>query len=337
MSALRLPDLPLRAGAALHDLGHWSPQWAGIHSPGVDEAEVRRYVQAQFLDEAERYARNYRWDAIWSRNVDIALEGRDVDAQGEWLILDVGSGAGNSVFALLARFARARVVASDLSLPLLRILRRVLHEEQPHDAARVATVQQNAEDLSFAEGSFDLVCGGSILHHLLEPAACLRECARVLKPGGFALFFEPFETGNQIVGLWLRQCLESHTLRPDHERLDAATVRFFEALLLDYRTRKDLQPGHHLLPHLDDKWMFTRGWFEQQATACGFRSVALRSLHPVEQRFCTHLDVLLRIGLGQGFDAQPPWVRATAEALDAQFSPAARAELLIEAAVVLEK
>jgi ubiquinone/menaquinone biosynthesis C-methylase UbiE len=49
----------------------------------------------------------------------------------------------------------------------------------------------NAEILEFPDQSFDLVFGSSILHHLnLDKAYA--EIERVLRPGGCALFIEPF-------------------------------------------------------------------------------------------------------------------------------------------------
>jgi SAM-dependent methyltransferase len=59
----------------------------------------------------------------------------------------------------------------------------------------------NAEALAFADGSFDLVCGSGILHHLDLPRA-YREVARVLKPGGRAVFLEPL--GHNPIINWYR-------------------------------------------------------------------------------------------------------------------------------------
>ncbi len=48
----------------------------------------------------------------------------------------------------------------------------------------------DAHAMPFADATFDLVVGRSILHHLDWPVA-LREVRRVLRPGGKALFVEP--------------------------------------------------------------------------------------------------------------------------------------------------
>lgn len=69
-------------------------------------------------------------------------------------------------------------------------------------------MQLNAEELIFESGEIDLVVGGAILHHLFDPSKTLKEAYKVLKPGGYAIFYEPFEAGNQIVKLIFERILE---------------------------------------------------------------------------------------------------------------------------------
>jgi ubiquinone/menaquinone biosynthesis C-methylase UbiE len=52
---------------------------------------------------------------------------------------------------------------------------------------------QPAEALEFPDGSFDLVVGVNVLHHL-DAAGAIREASRVLRPGGTAIFKEPLAT-----------------------------------------------------------------------------------------------------------------------------------------------
>jgi SAM-dependent methyltransferase len=53
-----------------------------------------------------------------------------------------------------------------------------------------ATVLASANDLPFADSTFDVVFGSGIIHHV-DVAKCARELHRVLKPGGHAVFREP--------------------------------------------------------------------------------------------------------------------------------------------------
>ncbi len=49
----------------------------------------------------------------------------------------------------------------------------------------------SATDLPLSDGSVDIVLSLELLEHVPEPAAVLREIARVLKPGGTAIFSVP--------------------------------------------------------------------------------------------------------------------------------------------------
>lgn len=48
----------------------------------------------------------------------------------------------------------------------------------------------NAEQLEFSDGTFDLIFGSGIIHHL-DVSRAYSELARVLRPGGSAVFVEP--------------------------------------------------------------------------------------------------------------------------------------------------
>ncbi len=63
-----------------------------------------------------------------------------------------------------------------------------LAEQNLRDAGlsdRVILAQEDAKSLSYVDGEFDAVISNSIVHHIPEPAACLAEMLRVLRPGGF--------------------------------------------------------------------------------------------------------------------------------------------------------
>ena len=87
--------------------------------------------------------------------------------------LDLGAGTGAATRALVAAGA-ARVVAVDAAVGMLA-----------HDAAqRPPAVAGDALALPFAVGAFDATVAAFSLNHLADPAAGLREAARVTRPGG---------------------------------------------------------------------------------------------------------------------------------------------------------
>jgi SAM-dependent methyltransferase len=98
----------------------------------------------------------------------------------------------------------------------------------------------DAEQLEFADDSFDLVYGSAIIHHL-DLARALREVARVLRPTGKAIFIEPMGH-NPIINLYRRltpkaRTPDEHPLRLDDLRLATSLfresdVRFYHLLSL---------------------------------------------------------------------------------------------------------
>jgi demethylmenaquinone methyltransferase/2-methoxy-6-polyprenyl-1,4-benzoquinol methylase len=96
-------------------------------------------------------------------------------------ILDVATGTGMVAFALAAR--GATVIGLDQSEAMLsRAQARLDHT--PRLADRLSFIQGEAEALPFTDGEFDALSFTYLLRYVDDPAATMRELARVLKPGG---------------------------------------------------------------------------------------------------------------------------------------------------------
>ena len=94
-------------------------------------------------------------------------------------ILDVGCGTGANL-EMLGKFGEASGV--DVSADALEFCRK----------RGLSQVKQGlAEDLPFAEESFDLVTALDVVEHLDDDVAGLKEMRRVLRKGGRALIFVP--------------------------------------------------------------------------------------------------------------------------------------------------
>ena len=65
------------------------------------------------------------------------------------------------------------------------------HPGTPHDASRI-DAYATSYAIPVAGGSFDSAISTAVLEHLEEPEQALRECHRVLKPGGTAIYSVPF-------------------------------------------------------------------------------------------------------------------------------------------------
>ncbi len=99
-------------------------------------------------------------------------------------VLDFGCGHGMAAVALARK--GADVVAFDVSPAYLEEARL----RADANGASIELVLANGERLPFADRSFDRIWGNAILHHL-DLGAAGNEIARILRPGGIAVFCEP--------------------------------------------------------------------------------------------------------------------------------------------------
>jgi ubiquinone/menaquinone biosynthesis C-methylase UbiE len=120
-----------------------------------------------------------RWDTMRSpehlSSFELALEGVSGSPSR---VLDLGTGTGAAAFAVALRFPEAQVTGADLSNEMLAEARRKTPDEL---ADRVRFEQADAARLPFGDGAFGLVT-------LANMIPFFDELARVLAPGGWALF-----------------------------------------------------------------------------------------------------------------------------------------------------
>jgi demethylmenaquinone methyltransferase/2-methoxy-6-polyprenyl-1,4-benzoquinol methylase len=114
-------------------------------------------------------------DPRWRRALVSAVDPRDGQR-----VLDVATGTGMVAAELLSR-ADCSVVGIDQSTEMLAGARARFDAA---DGARVELVEGQAEALPFADASFDALTFTYLLRYVDDPAATVRELARVLRPGG---------------------------------------------------------------------------------------------------------------------------------------------------------
>ena len=113
----------------------------------------------------------------WSRKVAVGfLAWLQEPAHMRWL--DVGCGTGALTQAILRVAQPASVLAIDASPAFVDFARALT----PEDRARYEV--GDAQSLSLAAGSVDVVVSGLMLHFVPEPDKALAEMARVVRPGG---------------------------------------------------------------------------------------------------------------------------------------------------------
>jgi demethylmenaquinone methyltransferase/2-methoxy-6-polyprenyl-1,4-benzoquinol methylase len=118
-------------------------------------------------------------DPRWRRALVSAL----APAPGE-RIVDVATGTGMVAAELLAR-ADCSVVGVDQSPQMLAAARaRFAALAQAEGRSRVELIEGEAEALPFGDESFDALTFTYLLRYVDDPAATMRELARVVRPGG---------------------------------------------------------------------------------------------------------------------------------------------------------
>lgn len=169
LSAEEIRDVNTR----YHDVAadHYDAKW-GIDFGDVGQAQVLAKVRKALAD---------RRSAGEPRRFERSLE--------------IGSGTGYFSLNLMLAGVIGKATCTDISPGMLA----TLSANAQRLGLEATTVATDAEALPFEDGSFDLVIGHAILHHIPDLAQAFREFARVLAPGGTVLFAgEPSRYGDRV-------------------------------------------------------------------------------------------------------------------------------------------
>jgi ubiquinone/menaquinone biosynthesis C-methylase UbiE len=224
----------LQANVRYHDLAadHYDAKW------GIDYGELGRSQVAGKVSKALGVAR---------------LDEHFRDG------LEIGAGTGYFGLNLLLSGAVGRLTATDVSPGMLRVLAGNARSRN----VEVRTRCCEASALPFGDGSFDLVFGHAVLHHLPDLERSFHEFRRVLRPGGAIAFCgEPSRYGDLIAALPERA---AHALAPAWRALVRAPAAE--------------RSGHHRVDEEDDLervvdiHAFTPATLAEGARAAGFTEV----------------------------------------------------------------
>lgn len=270
--------------APLVDLGSQDPLYRGIFSPEAELGVPKQGVSAQFLENAEVYHQKYNNPSSWCNIFNLIFKETGKPQVKKPKILDIGTGSGeNTIVPFLRMFDDCEIVGTDISPQLLAMLRRFVVREKLEK--RVSCVCTDAMKNFFKAGYFDIVIGGSILHHLLDPTSALRAAFRALKPGGTAIFVEPFE-GYGVLRSAFELILE-RVEAGEGPGVSPEALAFIRAMSRDFEARAGSDKSAPFVPYLDDKWLFTRSGHSARGDECWIRHseirIALRSSRHLPQ------------------------------------------------------
>ncbi|HEV3283382.1 MAG TPA: class I SAM-dependent methyltransferase [Solirubrobacteraceae bacterium] len=169
--------------------------------PSLSPAEIRD-VNARYHDVAAE-----RYDSKWG--IDFAQVGQEQvlaklrkalgHQPGHYRrALEIGAGTGYFTLNMLRAGIIAEATCSDISPGMLQ----ALEDNARALGVNVRTRAADAERLPFADGSFDLVFGHAVLHHIPDLPRAFGEFERVLAPGGTLLFAgEPSRYGDHLASV----------------------------------------------------------------------------------------------------------------------------------------
>jgi SAM-dependent methyltransferase len=269
----------------------------------VDAEWAAIATTAQFLDNnnAETYHERYRHDPWWTHLIDRGLSLAGVRRDLPLTVLDIGTGSGNTIFPLLNLLPKAKITASDISAPLLRILKRTLASG---DYRNVDLYCFDLHKDVFQEATFDLIIGGAILHHCLDPGAALKNLARWLRPGGPLILYEPLEYGAHILSALFQLCID---VLDETKENDARLIDLFIAMKRDFGARQDAPVRKEWTERLDDKWLFSKTYLRKVCTDLGFRWVEIHPLvDDLSQMYLNHVKAFMSLTGNGGVQVPAP-------------------------------
>ncbi len=158
-------------------------------------ASIQDLVASQFGPQAAAYVTS----VVHAKGEDLQALAQLMAERGAARVLDLGCGGGHVSFTVAPHVAE--VVAYDLSSDMLRA---VTEEAARRGLTNIVPVQGVAEDLPFAESSFDFVVSRYSAHHWQHLPSGLAHARNVLKKGGRAIFMDVIAPASPLLDTYLQ-------------------------------------------------------------------------------------------------------------------------------------
>lgn len=103
-------------------------------------------------------------------------------------VLDLATGTGDVALELAKCVRIEKISGLDMSEEMLVVGREKVRQQKLDH--RIDLVAGNAQSIPFADGTFNATTMSFGIRNVPDPLACLKDCYRVLKPGGRTLVME---------------------------------------------------------------------------------------------------------------------------------------------------
>lgn len=143
-------------------------------------------------------------------------------------ILDLGCGTAELMSQVICEDSSRHITGLDLSEEMLKIAKNKL-------GTKATFVLGDAENLPFADESFDLVYCNDSFHHYPHPQIVLSEIYRVLKPGGTFVIGDCYQRGiaRWIMNMFMRFSSEGDVKIYSEKEMYVLMSEYFHELRWD--------------------------------------------------------------------------------------------------------
>jgi tocopherol O-methyltransferase len=150
------------------------------------------------------------WERIWGEHMHHGFYGwGEVSFERNPQILDAGCGIGGSSLYLADRL---KATVTGITLSPVQAARATARAQSASLSDRTHFQVADAQNMPFADNSFDLVWSLESGEHMSDKERFLQECYRVLKPGGKLLFatwcHRPTHKGDRPLKQWEKEHLQ---------------------------------------------------------------------------------------------------------------------------------
>jgi ubiquinone/menaquinone biosynthesis C-methylase UbiE len=176
---------------------------------------MQRVLEPEYMDTAQE-AESYQAMDHSAANADVVQRFLAIGGGRCRRVVDLGTGPGDIPILMARQSTIPEIVGVDAAATMLALARPRV--ERSGLAARIRFERADVKALPFPSGSFDGVFSNTILHHIPEPFAFLREAARVFGSRGVLLIRDLYRPATEAEA---RRLVDLHAAAatPDQRQL----------------------------------------------------------------------------------------------------------------------